>query len=113
MLKKLILCLTLVLALTIGSSAIAMENEQECTMIKGSRVVQVMPNTSLRGVTVPEDIDITIGPELVPTMVNNLNSQTPGVDWTGAHMGMISVDFGQGPMPLVIVVKIGDVKDCK
>ena len=113
MLKKLFLCLTLVLALMVGSSAIAMENEQECTMIKGSRIIQVMPNSSLRGVTVPEDIAITIGPELVPTMVNNLNPQTPGVDWTGAHMGMVSVDFGQGPMPLIVVVKVEDVKDCK
>ena len=112
MFKKLFLCLTLVLALTIGSSAIAMEGGQECTVIGGSKIIQVMNNMSLRGIVAPSDERITIGPELNETMVNNLNSQT-GMLWFEGHLAMIEVDFGNGPVPVMIVVKVRDVKDCK
>jgi len=111
MFKRLVLCLTLVMILTVGP-VIAMEEDQECTMIKGSKVIQMMPDRSMRGVTVPDDITITIGPELDEASVENLNSQND-MDWDGAHMGMIQVDFGRGPEPLVIIVKTTDVKDCK
>jgi len=112
MLKKLFLCLILVLSLAIGSSALACEPDQVCTLIKGSKVIQIMPDRSLRGVTVPDDVEFTAGPELNPVMVDNLNSQTD-MDWNEGHMGMIMVDFGQGPTPVILVVKPTDIKDCK
>jgi len=115
MLKKLILCLVLAMALVIGpigGVVMAMEDGQKCMLTKGSKVLQMMPNTSMRSVVVPEDISVEIGPELTLEMAMNLNKQTD-MDWSDGHTGMIEVDFGQGPIPIIVIMKTIDVKECK
>jgi len=88
---------------------------QTCTMIKGSKVIQIMPDKKLIAVTVPDDIDILLGKKLTPKMVTNLNTQSKQtkLNWIGSHIGIVEVDFGTGLVPLTIVVKPIDVKDCK
>lgn len=109
--KRLLLVLTLALALAV-SPIWAASPDDICTMIQGSKVIQIMPNKSLRGVLVPYDVEINIGPEINETMINNLNSQTD-MDWTGGNVGVIMIDQGRGLTPIPLVVKDSDVKDCK
>ena len=111
MFKKLCLVLILSLALLVGSG-LACQPDDTCTLMKGTKIVQVMPDGSLRGVVVPDDVEISIGPELTPEMVANLNSQT-NMDWTDGNIGVVMVDFGTGPTPVMVVVKETDVKDCR
>ena len=111
MFKKL-LVLVLALFLFLSPAALACEDGQSGVLMKGMKVIQIMPDRSLRGVTVPSDVNINIGPELNEDMVQNLNSQTD-MDWTGGNLGIIEVDFGQGPTPVMLVVKDSDVRDCK
>ena len=111
MFKKLCLVLILTLSLMVGG-ALACAPDDTCTIIKGSKIIQVMPDRSLRGVIVPDDIEISVGPELDAAMVANLNSQT-NMDWTDGNIGIIMVDFGSGPTPVMVVVKETDVKDCQ
>jgi len=112
MFKKLFLVLVLVVFLMAPLSADALQSDQECTLIAGSRVVQVMPDRLLRGVIVPAETDILIGPEIPNDIIRELNSKT-NLDWTGSHVGMIQVDFGQGPAPVMLFIKPSDVKDCE
>lgn len=113
MFKKLFLVLALVFALVIVpvSGVMAADNGDQCTLKKGMKVIQLMPNKSMRGVTVPKDVAIEIGPEIPAAMVERLNSMGSGMDWTSANMGIIEVDFGRGAEPLMLVVKDSDV-DC-
>ena len=111
MFKKLILVLTLVFALALP--AVAMEDGQQCTLIEGGRVIQILPDSSLRGVINPEDISVEIGPELTPEAVEMITNATRENDWQGAHMGMVEVDLGAGPYPCMIIIRPQYVKDCK
>jgi hypothetical protein len=110
MFKRLMLCLVLVLALAMPLSA--MEDGQQCTLIKGARVVQLLPDQSLRHVITPQDYSITIGSEILVTGVENL-SKLDGFNWTGGHLALVEVDFGSGPAPLILAVRPESVKDCK
>jgi len=115
MFKKFTLCLLLVIALVvgpIGGGVFAMENNQQCTLIAGSKILQILPDQSLRGVITPQDDTISIGAQITAEMAENLTRQV-GFNWTGAHIAMIEVDFGTGPMPLMLVVRPENVKDCK
>jgi len=119
MFKKLMLCLVLVMALVagpIGGAALAAEDGQTCTLLGGVKIIQIMPDGTLMGVTTPGEISIKIGAEIDAEMVANLNSQSTGehtMDWTGGNMGIVEYDFGSGPVPLLLVVKDVDVRDCK
>ncbi len=116
MFKKLTLCLVLVIALVfgpIGGGIYAMEDGQQCTLIEGARVIQILPDHSLRGVINPEELSVDIGPELTPEAITTMSRATKETDWQGAHMGIVMVDLGAGPFPCVIVVKPQYVKDCK
>jgi len=116
MLNKLLLCLVLITAIVfgpIGGGIYAMETEQTCTVLEGQKIVQVMPDKSFRGVIVPEENLITLGPELNEKTVTRLNKTAMPFDWTGGHMAIIEIDFGNGMMPLLIIVRPENVKDCK
>ena len=118
MFKKLALALCLVLILAV-SGAWAAEPGQECTLIQGMKVFQTFSDGQVLPVKVPADISIEIGPELTPEMIVNLNQQSSirgtTMDWSEGNKGIIIVDFGDGdgPSPLALFVKEGDVKDCK
>ena len=115
MFKNLFICLALVMALVagpIGGGVYAMEDGQQCTVIGGEKILQILPDQSLRGVIVPQDNTIILGPQITAKMAENLTRQA-GFDWVGAHMALIEVDFGAGPMPLMLVVRPQSVKDCK
>jgi len=111
MFKKLILTLILVFVLAMPLSA--MEDGQQCTLIEGGRVIQIMPDHSLRGVINPEETSVDIGAELTPDAVDILTNATKDNDWQGAHMGIVMVDIGAGPFPCLIVIRPQYVKDCK
>jgi len=115
MLKRLMLCLVLVIALVAGGidGVYAMEDGQTCTLLKGEKIIQILPDTSLRGVITPEESAILLGPELTEKIATRLNTEAPPFDWTGGHMALIEIDFGGGPMPLMIVVRPENVKDCE
>ncbi len=119
MFKKLMLCLVLVMALVagpIGGAAVAAEEGQTCTLLAGVKIIQIMPDRTLMGVITPGEISIAIGAEIDAEMVANLNNQSTGehaMDWTGGNMGMVEYDFGHGPVPLMLVIKDVDVRDCK
>ena len=115
MLKKLLLCLVLTVALMIGGidGVYATEDGQDCTVLEGQKILQVMPDKSMRGVITPEEYTITLGPETAEKTVARLNKIAPPFDWTGAHIALIVIDFGNGPVPLMLVVRPENVKDCK
>jgi len=116
MFKKLILVLALSLVLMVGG-AFASEDGQVCTLIQGSKVLQLMPDQSTRPTIVPEDISINVGPEITAGMVEQFNTFSmrmgESMDWTGGNIGMIEIDFGNGPVPLMLIFKNEDVKDCR
>ena len=112
MFKKLVMCLVLVMFLAGPLNGLmAAEDGDECTLKKGMKVVQLLPDRSMRGIIVPADVDIKIGPEIPGSMVGRLNALGGGMEWTGGNMGMIEVDFGNGPVPIMLIVKDSDV-DC-
>lgn len=116
MFKKLMLCLVLVMALIvgpIGGGVYAMEKGQECTVLEGAKIIQILPDESLRGVTVPEDASITLGAKLESAQATTLNRATGEDDWQDAYMAIIEYNFGDGIVPLLLVVKPHHVKDCK
>ena len=119
MFKKLVLFLVLVIALVagpIGGGVMAAENGQTCTLLAEVKVIQIMPDGALMSVVTPGELPIKIGAEIDADMVANLNRQSTGsnaMDWTGGNMGLVEFDFGQGPVPLMLVVKDIDVRDCK
>ena len=116
MFKQLALVLILVLTLAVGSAFAAIDG-QECTLKQNAKVIQVLGGNMLRGVIVPADIQISIGPEISEGMASSFNAMpmNEGMDWTGGNLGKIDVDFGDGngPLPVMIVIKKEDVKDCK
>jgi len=116
MLNKLLLCLVLVAALVfgpIGGGIYAMETEQTCTVLEQQKIIQVMPDKSLRGIVTPSEHTIALGPKLTEKVVTRLNKTAMPFDWTGGHMAIIEIDFGNGMMPLLIIVRPENVKDCK
>ena len=115
MVKRLLLCLVLTVALMIGGidGVYATEDGQECTVLGGQKILQVMPDKNMRGVITPEEYTITLGPEVQEKTVTRLNEIAPPFDWSGAHIALIMVDFGQGAVPLMLVVRPENVKDCK
>lgn len=113
MLKKLFLVLALVLTIICVGNLYAFEDKETCTLIEGAKVVQVLPDNTLRGIIVPESIEINIGPEIPQNVKDIIQGQlSGGMDWSEAHIGMIQVDFGAGPIPLILIIKEIDVRDC-
>jgi len=113
LLAVLILMFSVSISLMLPLSVAAFEDGQQCTLIEGGIVIQIMPDQSLRGVINPEDILVDIGPEITVDNVTILTRATKDNDWQGAHMGMVMVDLGAGPFPCMIVVRPQYVKDCK
>ena len=113
MFKKLFICLALIVALVLPLNVSALENNQQCTLIEGARVIQILPDQSLRGVINPAEMVVEIGPKLTPEAVTMMTRATKENDWEGAHMGIVTVDFGNGPYPCMIIVRPQYVKDCK
>ena len=113
MFKKLFICLALIVALVLPLNVSALENDQQCTLIEGAKVIQILPDQSLRGVINPEEMAYEIGPKLTPEAVIVITRATKENEWEGAHMGMVTVDFGAGSYPCMIIVRPQYVKDCK
>jgi hypothetical protein len=112
MLKKLFICLALITALILPLNVIAMEDGQQCSLIAGTKVLQILPDHSIRGVIAPVDTPVEIGPQIPASLAENLARQM-GLNWTGAHMAMIEIDFGHGPVPVILVVRPVSVEDCQ
>ncbi len=115
MFKKLFICLTLIAMLFISPIAgvYAMEEGQECTIIKNAKIIQILPDRSFRGVISPAEVIVTVGAKLTPVMASKLNRISGEINWNGGYMGLIEVDFGNGLIPLLVVVRPEYVKDCK
>lgn len=112
MFKKILISLVLALILCfITVPATAFEQNQECTVIEGSKIFQTMFD-DVSGVLVPRDDPIILGDAVSAGAVAFFNSIT-GMDWTGARLASIEVDLGDGDIrTLEIIVKPSDVKDC-
>ena len=93
----------------------ASEDGQTCTLIKNSKVIQLMPpgtGYTLRRVNVPEDILVKVSSEIPLKIAINLNKLDKSMNWLGGNIGMIQIDFGYGKVPILIMFKNTDVKDC-
>ncbi len=90
---------------------------QECTVIKGSRILQVMNSGIPKGVLVPKDDPVLLGDPISnerTTELNNINFGGFNIDWTGSYNAIIKVDFDDGTVQtLELIVKPSDIKDCK
>jgi hypothetical protein len=116
MIKRLALALVLILALLVGSVPAA-EDGQVCTLMAGEKIYQVMPDSNLKGVITPDALDRQIGQQIENSFAKYLNdlkmNKDVGIKWDGANMGMVMVDFGGGPVPVMVLVRDSSVKDCK
>lgn len=103
--------LALVLSLALVFSAQAADIGQECTIHQGSKIIQVMPDNSLRGIIVPEDSNVKVVKKLSVDWVEKLNNITD-IDWEGSNIVILQYDFGAGPVPLVLIIPANSL-DCE
>lgn len=115
MFKKLCLVLLLTLVLAFSSVSFAAEDGQTCTLKPSSKVLQIMPNRGLNPVLTQEAVTIEIGPEISQAQVDALNSMpiNKDLDWNGANFGMVEIDFGQGPVPIMLMVRDESLENCQ
>jgi len=106
------LVISFILVLVLAFSAQAFVEDEMCTIKKGEKVVQLMPGNVLRGTIAPDDIEMHVGPTLVPAASANVNRIFKDFNWDTAHIGSFPYDFGRGPVLVVVVVRPESVKDC-
>ena len=111
-----VVLLILAIVVSFSTSAIGfgvLRDGRKCTLMKGAKIIQVMPGSQpLRGTVVLSDTPVVIHAALDNATVLNLISWT-GMDWRNAHAAITLVDFGNGPITIAILIKPTDVKDCK
>jgi hypothetical protein len=110
-----VLLILLVLQVLFLAPGLAVEEEQICVLTAGSKVLQITPDGNMKGVIVVEDINITIGSRITHKLSVTLNAMpmNSNMDWTEAHLGVIEINFGTGPVALTLYVRDSDMEGCK
>jgi len=112
MFKKLIVGL-LIAAFCFIPSLVSAET---CQVLKGTKMVVLIPDGNIRAVTMPHDADFDVKETITEEQATWLeNNVPPGAgEWDGAKIGEFIYNCPEhGPEPLVVIIQQKNLIDCE